>query len=81
MCAALLPALGASRAHADGHSVAVTSPAPATLTAELHTPRGSGPFAPVILMHGCGGIRPNNPRAHEGAEKQVRAFLAAQLGK
>ncbi|HUO65779.1 MAG TPA: dienelactone hydrolase family protein [Terriglobales bacterium] len=57
--AALLPALGASRADADGHSVAVTSPAPATLTAELYSPRGTGPFPAVILMHGCGGVGPN----------------------
>ncbi len=46
-------------AHADGHAVAVTSPAPASLTAELYTPRGTGPFPAVILMHGCGGISPN----------------------
>ena len=57
--AALLSALGASRAHADGHAVAVTSPAPATLTAELYTPRGPGPIPAVILLHGCGGIGPN----------------------
>src|SRR5262249_18350796 len=48
-----------SRAHAEGHSVAVTSPAPATLTAELYTPRGAGPFPTVILMHGCGGVGAN----------------------
>jgi len=52
-------AFGQSRAHAEGHSVAVTSPAPATLTAELYTPRGAGPFPTVILMHGCGGIGAN----------------------
>ena len=52
-------AFGQSRAHAEGHSVAVTSPAPATLTAELYTPRGAGPFPTVILMHGCGGISAN----------------------
>ena len=57
--AVLLPAFGQSRAHAEGHSVAVTSPAPATLTAELYTPRGAGPFPTVILMHGCGGIGAN----------------------
>jgi len=51
--AALLPAPGSSRADAEGHSVAVPSPAPATLTAELYTPRGTGPFPAVILMHGC----------------------------
>src|SRR5262245_25808080 len=59
LLAALLSAFGQSRAHAEGHSVAVTSPAPATLTAELYTPRGAGPFPTVILMHGCGGIGPN----------------------
>ena len=57
--AALLLSLGASRARADGHGVAVTSPAPATLTAELYTPRGTGPFPAVILLHGCGGVGPN----------------------
>jgi dienelactone hydrolase len=46
-------------AHAEGHAVAVTSPAPASLTAELYIPRGTGPFPAVILMHGCGGISPN----------------------
>jgi len=51
--AALRPALAASRPDADGHSAAVTSPAPAMLFAELHTPRGIGPFSAVILMHGC----------------------------
>jgi len=59
LLAALLPAFGQSRAYAEGHSIAVTSPAPATLTAELYTPRGAGPFPTVILMHGCGGIGAN----------------------
>ena len=57
--AGLLSALRPLPAHTDGHAVAVTSPAPASLTAELYTPRGSGPFPAVILMHGCGGISPN----------------------
>src|SRR5262245_22182832 len=52
-------AFGQSSAHAEGHPVAVTSPEPATLTAELYTPRGAGPFPTVILMHGCGGIGAN----------------------
>jgi dienelactone hydrolase len=55
----LLSTLRPVPAHADGHAVAVTSPAPASLTAELYTPRGTGPFPTVILMHGCGGISPN----------------------
>ena len=41
------------------HQVAVTLPSPATLTAELHLPRGSGPFPTLILLHGCSGVRPN----------------------
>ena len=57
--AVLLSTLRPVPAHADGHAVAVTSPAPASLTAELYTPRGTGPFPAVILMHGCGGISPN----------------------
>jgi len=57
--AASLTALHVAFAHADGHAVAVTSPAPASLTAELYTPSGRGPFPTVILMHGCGGITPN----------------------
>jgi hypothetical protein len=59
--ALLLSALRPLPVYADGHAVTVTSPAPASLTAELYTPR--------------------DPRAHEDAEKQVRAFLAANLGK
>src|SRR5438552_18343058 len=41
------------------HQVAVTLPNPATLSAELHLPRGTGPFPTLILLHGCGGIGPN----------------------
>ena len=41
------------------HQVAVTLPTPATLTAELHLPRGTGPFPTLILLHGCGGIGAN----------------------
>ena len=57
--AALLMVLGAARAQADGHAVAVTSPAPASLTAELYTPNGHGPFPTVVLLHGCGGVSLN----------------------
>ena len=41
------------------HQVAVTLPSPATLTAELHLPSGTGPFPTLILLHGCGGLGPN----------------------
>jgi dienelactone hydrolase len=57
--AAILVALWLGTARADTHSVDVTSPAPATLTAELSTPRGAGPFPAVILLHGCSGVGPH----------------------
>jgi dienelactone hydrolase len=41
------------------HQVNVTLPTPATLTAELHLPRGQGRFPALILLHGCAGIGPN----------------------
>ena len=58
-CAAIFVALWLGTAWADTHSIAVTLPAPATLTAELSTPRGSGPFPTVILLHGCAGVGAN----------------------
>jgi len=58
-CAAILVALWVPAAWADWHAIAVTSPAPATLTAEPSMPRGAGPFPAVILLHGCGGIGAN----------------------
>ncbi len=36
--------------------VAAQSGAPITLTADLSKPVGDGPFAAVIMLHGCGGI-------------------------
>ncbi len=41
--------------------IAVTEPTPVTLSAELYTPKGNGPYPTVVLLHGCGGIGPNVP--------------------
>ena len=40
------------------HRVSITLPDPATLTAQLYTPKGPGPFPALVLLHGCGGIGP-----------------------
>jgi len=58
-CAIILVALWVTSAGAESHAFAVTSPAHATITAELSTPRGAGPFPAVILLHGCGGVGPH----------------------
>jgi len=58
-CAIILVALWVTSARAESHAFAVTSPAHATITAELSTPRGAGPFPAVILLHGCGGVGPH----------------------
>jgi len=58
-CATILAVLCVSTAWADSHAIAVSSPTPATLTAQLSTPRGAGPFPAVILLHGCGDIGPH----------------------
>jgi dienelactone hydrolase len=41
------------------HTIAVSLPQPATLSAELYRPSGPGPFAAVIVLHGCNGVGPN----------------------
>lgn len=40
------------------HRVPITLPEPATLTADLYTPKGAGPFPALVLLHGCGGVGP-----------------------
>lgn len=56
---AILVALWLGTAWADTHLITVSLPAPATLSAELSTPRGAGPFPAVILLHGCAGVGAN----------------------
>jgi dienelactone hydrolase len=41
------------------HQVRVAEPSPATLSAELYVPRGTGPFPALILLHGCSGVGPH----------------------
>jgi len=36
-----------------------TPQAPLTITGDLTRPEGAGPFPTVVLLHGCGGIRPH----------------------
>ncbi|MGH2397935.1 MAG: hypothetical protein ACRDFW_13370, partial [bacterium] len=35
------------------HTIPVSLPQPATLSAELYRPSGPGPFPAVIVLHGC----------------------------
>jgi dienelactone hydrolase len=58
-CAAILAALWLGTSWADTHAINVTLPAPASLSAQLSTPRGAGPFPTVILLHGCAGVGAN----------------------
>jgi dienelactone hydrolase len=40
----------------------LTGGAPTTLTGVLYRPRDDGPFAAIVLMHGCGGLRDKSGR-------------------
>src|SRR5262245_38758857 len=56
LACALLPAAEAGR---QTLVVPVTEPQTLTLTGDLFTPSGDGPFPAVILLHGCNGVGPN----------------------
>jgi poly(3-hydroxybutyrate) depolymerase len=52
--AALLP--GLALAAAPEEKLEIKSLDGTTLTARLFKPEGSGPFAAVVMLHGCGGM-------------------------
>jgi dienelactone hydrolase len=54
-----LAAAGPVRAGRETISIAVTEPQPATITGDLYTPSGKGPYPAVVLLHGCGGVAAN----------------------
>lgn len=75
--AALLSLSLASAASAgrENISIPVTEPQAATLTGDLYTPSGKGPFPTVALFHGCGGITPNGPAWAQWLQGQGYAAL------
>jgi dienelactone hydrolase len=44
------------------HDGDLTGGAPTMLTGVLYRPPGNGPFAAIVLMHGCGGLREKSGR-------------------
>ena len=83
-CAAIRAALvmlllsvpvGPAHAGKESVTVPVTEPQPATLGAELLTPKGSGPYPAVILLHGCGGVTPNVPAWAQWLQSEGYAAL------
>jgi dienelactone hydrolase len=68
-------------AQATFHRLPVSLPRPATLTADLYLPRGTGPFPALVLLHGCGGIQPNIPAyAHWLASEGYAALVLDSFG-
>jgi dienelactone hydrolase len=57
-------------------SIDVTTPQPATITADLYTPSGAGPYPVVMLLHGCGGVTPNIPAWAQWLQSEGYAALA-----
>ena len=70
-----LAAAGPARAGRETISIAVTEPQPATLTGDLYTPSGKGPYPAVVLFHGCGGVSPNVPAWAQWLQSEGYAAL------
>jgi dienelactone hydrolase len=70
-----LAAPGVARAGRETISIPVTEPQPATITGDLSTPGGKGPFPAVILFHGCGGVSPNVPAWAQWLQSEGYAAL------
>ena len=70
-----LAAAGPAQAGRETISIAVTEPQPATITGDLYTPSGKGPYAAVVLFHGCGGVSPNVPAWAQWLQSEGYAAL------
>ena len=70
-----LAAAGPARAGRETISIAVTEPQPATITGDLYTPSGKGPYPAVVLFHGCGGVSPNVPAWAQWLQSEGYAAL------
>jgi dienelactone hydrolase len=70
-----LAAAGPARAGRETISIPVTEPQPATITGDLYTPSGKGPYPAVVLLHGCGGVSPNVPAWAQWLQSEGYAAL------
>jgi dienelactone hydrolase len=78
VAAAMLLSLAAAvpaRAGRETLSIPVTEPQPATITGDLYTPSGKGPYPAVVLLHGCGGVSPNVPAWAQWLQSEGYAAL------
>ena len=75
MLLSLAAAAGPARAGRETISIAVTEPQPATITGDLYTPSGKGPYPAVVLFHGCGGVSPNVPAWAQWLQSEGYAAL------
>jgi len=62
--ALLLPAIAAAEEAAAEEKVEIKSLDGTTLTARLFKPDGTGPFAAVVMLHGCGGMVGRSGKLH-----------------